>query len=331
MNEAVSKAVSEGGGQLAAGAQVGVLVSEVGPEAAAEVLSLIRAAFGTRPEWEPPSTALEETEESVADALAEHGGLLASSEGRPLGALLFGAPGVGEPEGLVLRRVSVLPDARGGGVAQALAESAADCAARRGVSTLILAARTELPTTVERWTRQGFGEIGPEGTTLVLARELPVTIQAPTAENTRELGRRLAAELRAGDLVILTGELGAGKTTLAAGIGAGLRIRGEVTSPTFVISRVHPSSVDGPGLVHVDAYRLEGAEELEDLDLATADAVTLVEWGHGLAEGLAEDRLEVSLTRAFGAEGDGLEDTRTIQLTPVGARWVGSGLSALVT
>ena len=102
--------------------------------------------------------------------------------------------------------------------------------------------------------------------------------------------------LAAGDLVVLTGGLGAGKTTLTQGIGEGLGVRGPITSPTFVIARVHPSLVGGPDLVHVDAYRLGGVAELDDLDLDASldEAVTVVEWGHGLAEGLAEDHLEVT-------------------------------------
>ena len=111
--------------------------------------------------------------------------------------------------------------------------------------------------------------------------------------------------------MILTGDLGAGKTTLTQGIGQGLGVRGDVTSPTFVISRVHPSLDDGPPLVHVDAYRLGGAAELDDLDLDTDidDAVTVVEWGEGLAESLSIDRLELSLTRSD-------DDVRTLTLTP---------------
>ena len=99
--------------------------------------------------------------------------------------------------------------------------------------------------------------------------------------------------------MILTGDLGAGKTTLTQGIGEGLGVRGDVTSPTFVISRVHPSVDDGPPLVHVDAYRLGGSAELDDLDLDTDidEAVTVVEWGEGLAESLSVDRLELSLDR----------------------------------
>ena len=100
-----------------------------------------------------------------------------------------------------------------------------------------------------------------------------------SAEEARELGEKLASVLRAGDLVLLAGDLGAGKTTFAQGLGSGLKVRGDITSPTFVIARVHPSVVDGPALVHVDAYRLGGVAELDDLDLDTAldEAVTVVE------------------------------------------------------
>ncbi len=136
------------------------------------------------------------------------------------------------------------------------------------------------------------------------------------------LAVRLAALLRAGDLLILSGDLGAGKTTFTQGLGDGLKVRGSVTSPTFVISRVHPSLVGGPALVHVDAYRLHGGLELDDLDLDTSleDAVTVVEWGTGVAEGLAEDRLEIELLRAHGDT----DETRTIRLTALGPGGTGS-------
>jgi tRNA threonylcarbamoyladenosine biosynthesis protein TsaE len=147
------------------------------------------------------------------------------------------------------------------------------------------------------------------------ARELRI----PTAAAMQDLGRELAKVLRAGDLVILAGPLGAGKTTLVQGIGEGLGVRGPVTSPTFVIARVHPAvSGPGPALVHADAYRLHSIAEVDDLDL-DADlerAVTVVEWGEGLAEGLAEDRLEISI-QPESADGD----TRTVRITGHGARW----------
>ena len=141
-----------------------------------------------------------------------------------------------------------------------------------------------------------------------------------TADETRTFGESVAAGLRAGDLVILTGGLGAGKTTLTQGLAAGLGVRGPITSPTFVIARVHPSLVGGPALVHVDAYRLGGLAELDDLDLDTSldSAVTVVEWGAGLAEGLADSRLEVVIERTVGDApvGDELDPRR------VSLRWI---------
>ncbi|HZR53246.1 MAG TPA: tRNA (adenosine(37)-N6)-threonylcarbamoyltransferase complex ATPase subunit type 1 TsaE [Streptosporangiaceae bacterium] len=129
----------------------------------------------------------------------------------------------------------------------------------------------------------------------------------------RALGERLAGLLRAGDLVILSGPLGAGKTTLTQGIGAGLGVRGPVTSPTFVIARVHPGPV--VPLVHADAYRLGSVIEVDDLDLDTANSVTVVEWGEGLAEGLADDRLEISITPDPGSQ------QRTVRMQGHGERW----------
>ena len=149
-----------------------------------------------------------------------------------------------------------------------------------------------------------------------------VSPDLPTAEDTRAWGIRLGRLLLAGDLVVLTGGLGAGKTTLTQGLAAGVGVRGPITSPTFVIARVHPSLVDGPALVHVDAYRLGGFAELDDLDLDTSleDSVTVVEWGHGLAEDLANDRLEV--TRSG-------EDTRRARVQTHGDRWAPTDLAAL--
>ena len=151
---------------------------------------------------------------------------------------------------------------------------------------------------------------------------MTVEITATTAEETRALGVELGQSLRAGDLVILSGDLGAGKTTLTQGIGDGLGVRGAVTSPTFVISRVHPSTVGGPALVHVDAYRLSGLDELDDLDLDASleESVTVVEWGSGVAEGLADNRLEVELHRAHADE-EG--ETRTLRISGIGPRWAG--------
>lgn len=137
----------------------------------------------------------------------------------------------------------------------------------------------------------------------------------PTPEDTYEFGRRLAELLHPGDLVVLTGPLGAGKTALTQGIGAGLGVRGRVVSPTFVIARVHPGG--RIPLVHVDAYRLGSLDEVDDMDLdvAVADSVTVVEWGAGLVEQLADARLEVTLRRQADSE------VREVRLVPVGGDW----------
>jgi tRNA threonylcarbamoyladenosine biosynthesis protein TsaE len=150
-------------------------------------------------------------------------------------------------------------------------------------------------------------------------------IRVPTAARMRELGQRLAGLLRAGDLVVLTGPLGAGKTTLVQGIGDGLGVRGPVTSPTFVIARVHPSELgSGPALVHADAYRLGSRAEVDDLDLdADLDSsVTVVEWGEGLVEDLAPSYLEVTIAMAPAWAASGTSDEpRTVRLAGRGPRW----------
>ncbi|MFD3681732.1 MULTISPECIES: tRNA (adenosine(37)-N6)-threonylcarbamoyltransferase complex ATPase subunit type 1 TsaE [Streptomyces] len=160
--------------------------------------------------------------------------------------------------------------------------------------------------------------------------ETLITVDSPDAM--RGLGLRIAGLLRPGDLVLLTGELGAGKTTLTRGLGEGLGVRGAVTSPTFVIARVHPPLGDGPALVHVDAYRLGGGlDEMEDLDLDVSlpESVVVVEWGDGKVEELSDDRLHVVIERAVGHE-EVLDDVRQVSVRGIGARWgAGAGLEAL--
>lgn len=148
-------------------------------------------------------------------------------------------------------------------------------------------------------------------------------IELPDTDATRALGERLAASLRAGDLVVLVGDLGAGKTTLTQGIGAGLGVRGQIASPTFIIARAHPSLGDGPDLVHVDAYRIGSLDEVDalDLDASLEDSVTVVEWGEGLVEQLSESWLEVRLERPRGSEGG--DDTRVAHVVGHGPRWEG--------
>jgi tRNA threonylcarbamoyladenosine biosynthesis protein TsaE len=145
-------------------------------------------------------------------------------------------------------------------------------------------------------------------------------VKVPTDRDMRELGRRLAELVVAGDLLVLTGDLGAGKTTLTQGLADGMGVRGPVTSPTFVIARVHPR-LDGAGtpLVHVDAYRLRDLAEVDDLDLDASleESVTVVEWGSGLVEGLSDNHLVVDLHRSSDPD----DDERTVSLRAVGPRW----------
>jgi tRNA threonylcarbamoyladenosine biosynthesis protein TsaE len=135
------------------------------------------------------------------------------------------------------------------------------------------------------------------------------------------LGALVASQLRAGDLVALNGELGAGKTTLTRGLGEALGVRGAVTSPTFVLARTHPRESGAP-LVHVDAYRLSSAVELDDLDIDFERSITVVEWGAGLLDGITDDWLEIDIVRPVGGEetDEGIEP-RTVTVTGHGARW----------
>ena len=172
--------------------------------------------------------------------------------------------------------------------------------------------------------------------------EVLAEIQVPTAAHMRGLGQRLAGLLRPGDLVVLTGPLGAGKTTLVQGVGQGLGVRGPVTSPTFVIARVHPALGAGPALVHADAYRLGSRAEVDDLDLDTDldSSVTVVEWGEGLVEDLAPSHLEIKITMSRAAAADPTavasgphasgtsDEDRTVRLIGSGTRWLAAAESA---
>lgn len=154
----------------------------------------------------------------------------------------------------------------------------------------------------------------------------PVQRTTDTVGETQEFAAALGRILRRGDVLVLTGGLGAGKTTFTQGLADGLGVRGPITSPTFVVAREHPSLAGGPRLVHVDAYRLSGADELDDLDLDAdlPSAVTVVEWGAGLAEALSDDRLEIVLERLDSGEVDETVTSdipRTITLRGHGDRW----------
>lgn len=257
-------------------------------------------------------------------APSEHGGLLALRGERQVGTLVF------EPHEhlLGIRRLAVSTGAAGAGVAGALVGRAERVANERGYDGVRIEGDAETAVTPELWEHLGYREVEAIGAGTPWVKLFQVIQVAESADRARALGARLATVLRAGDLVILTGDLGAGKTTFTQGLGLGLKVRGPVTSPTFVISRVHPSLVGGPALVHVDAYRIGGIDELDDLDLDASldEAVTVVEWGDGVAEGLAPARLEVTISRTLGD--DPLDDTdaRQLRFVPVGGRWIGAGL-----
>lgn len=157
-------------------------------------------------------------------------------------------------------------------------------------------------------------------------------LELADASATRALGSALADILSPGDLVILVGDLGAGKTTLVQGIGVGLGVEGTVASPTFIIARAHRPAPGRPALIHADAYRLSSLAELDDLDLdeSIEDAVTVVEWGEGIAEVLADSHLTVELERERGGALDDPEaGVRKVTLTGHGPRWEGTDLDRL--
>jgi tRNA threonylcarbamoyladenosine biosynthesis protein TsaE len=208
----------------------------------------------------------------------------------------------------------VEPAYRRTGLGRRLVAEAESWAAEEGAHRVHIGVRDALADSRAFWESLGYVVVAHHEFWTELAHGLPLQLNGP--EDTQELGSRLAAELRPGDLVVLSGPLGAGKTTLTQGIGTGLGVRGSVTSPTFVLARVHPGPLP---LVHVDAYRLRdagGRLELDDLDLDASlpDSVTVVEWGDGLAEGLADSRLEIELGRPTA-------DARTARISPVGLRW----------
>ncbi|GAA3534315.1 hypothetical protein AFL01nite_06110 [Aeromicrobium flavum] len=304
-------------------------VDLAGPDRAQEVVDVIHRAFAARPALDPPATAGDETVESVAAALEDHGGLIAMRRGLPLGAILFdrSRPGL-----MGLRRVSVDPLGRDRGVASAMVGVAEDVAEEAGMDGIWLHVREELPENVRFWSHRKYRPVRREGTTIEMGKTLWLAREVPDADAMRDLAARVAGLVRAGDLLVLTGDLGAGKTTFTQGLGEALGIRGPVTSPTFVIARTHPSLVGGPSLVHVDAYRLGSAAEIDDIDLdaTTDESVTVVEWGAGMAEQLSDSWLSIAIeTRAAGpvdpvgtASGVLSEDMRVVTIRPYGPRWL---------
>lgn len=306
---------------------------------APDVHALTQEAFAAYAGLQPQPSSLRETVADVAADIARSGALVVREAdvdpgtagdggGVRLGRLLAVARFSEHDGGFWLRRVAVAVDARGGGLATDLALAAEDVARERGYREVRVGVRTPLTDVADFWRRRGFVDTAERAYWVELARALPVGLDVPTAEDMRALGVRLATVLRAGDLVVLAGDLGAGKTTLTRGIGEGLGVRGAVTSPTFVIARVHPAAGARPPLVHVDAYRLDDLAEVDDLDLDASmdESVTVVEWGEGKVEGLAASRLHLTLRRGE----DETDETRTVTVRPVGARWVGVDLACLL-
>ncbi|MVA76352.1 tRNA (adenosine(37)-N6)-threonylcarbamoyltransferase complex ATPase subunit type 1 TsaE [Auraticoccus sp. F435] len=294
------------------------------PEDAEAIVEVIRAAFAARPPVDPPSTADRETAETVRETLRRGSGVTAWVGERLAGVILL----VPRPDGVAtLQRVSVHPDFQRLGLAGEMVAAAHRLAAELGCREVELLAREEFPALVDWWLRRGYRVVDHRDHGVILSRAVPVVLRVPTAEDMQQLGERLADVLQAGDLIIAEGPLGAGKTTLTQGIGRGLQVADPVISPTFVLSRVHRPLGGRPGLVHVDAYRLGSAEELDDLDLPSSGAgsVLLVEWGRGRAEQLSEHRLDVEVHRD-----DPTTDARTVVVTPVGERWAGVDLAAVL-
>lgn len=143
-----------------------------------------------------------------------------------------------------------------------------------------------------------------------------VSLIISSPERMEQWGATVAAQLRAGDVLCLTGNLGAGKTTFTRGVGEALQVRGTVTSPTFVVARTHPTA-SGVPLIHVDAYRLGDAAEFDDLDLDIDRSITIVEWGEGMVDSLVDEWLHIVIDRSS----DAAEDERTVTVTGHGERW----------
>ena len=303
-----------------------ISVREANVDDAASVYEILRRGagvdFGSGSNVQP----LVETPASVAAAIATHGGLICDVGGSVVAAVLFEAVA----DCLELRCVGVAFASDPAGIASTMVGVAEQAAAARDYGDVRAVVGVEQTAEKAQWRQRGYAEVGRTEvgrtevgrteSSVILGKPLPVRRESQTSADTFALGERLAGLVHAGDLLILSGPLGAGKTTLTQGIGAGLRVRGPITSPTFVVFRVHPSSIGGPSLVHADAYRLSGSAELDDLDIDSyaEGSVTVVEWGEGIAEGLSADRLHVHLA--------GRGDRRLITVTPVGARWFGAGL-----
>jgi tRNA threonylcarbamoyladenosine biosynthesis protein TsaE len=295
---------------------------------APQVQRVAAAAFAGRVALDPPSPAPTEPVDLVAAELEKDGGALIRRGDEVLACLRLAV----DDDVVRLRRVAVHPDHQGHGYGTRLALWTQAWIARRrlegdlpSVQRIAVDVRRELPANRRFWEVLEYEVVpsrpGLADYLLTLERPVPRAIAVPDALAMRDVGAQLAPLLRPGDLVLLHGPLGAGKTTLTQGLAAALHVRGAVTSPTFVIARAHPGRLP---LVHVDAYRVGSGLEVDDLDLDTSleESVTVVEWGEGLVEDLAADRLEVRIERAEEAD----DERRVVVVEAFGPRWTGVAL-----
>jgi tRNA threonylcarbamoyladenosine biosynthesis protein TsaE len=305
-----------------------LVVSIASPQDAAAMVEVIHSAFDARPPVDPPSDADQETADTLAGKLRRGSGVFAQVGGRPAGVIVVLPYAVGVAR---FSRVSVHPDLQRHGIASAMVAAAEELAAIRGFERVELLARKEFPEFIAFWLHRGFAVDRTVEHGVILAKPLPLAIKVPTSDAMVRLGERLAELLQQGDVILASGDLGAGKTTLTKGIGRRLGSEGPIISPTFVLSRIHHSRTGRPTLMHVDVYRLSTASELDDLDLdaAVADSITVVEWGQGIAEGLSDDRLEIDIWTSEADSSANGDSERVVTIRPVGARWRGVDLSVL--
>lgn len=318
MDESVTQAIAEA--TLEDGRAL--VVCRATPSQAAQLVDVMHAAFGARERIGAEAAALRETPATVGQWLLTGEGYLCTLDGEAVGCVLTSQDGAA----IQLRRVCVAPGAQGQGIAAFMVRSLLEMFALRGVGVASVLARREYPQLRQWWAQHGFVEQGAEGDCVVMVRRLPVALEVPTAQAMQALGRGIGAHAQGGDVIIASGDLGAGKTTFTQGLAQGLGVEGPVLSPTFVLARVHRSTTGGPALVHADAYRLGGWAELEDLDLEESldGAVTLVEWGSGMAEPLADEPLYLDIRRSLDPD----DDTRWVFLTPTPTRWTRTALDA---
>jgi tRNA threonylcarbamoyladenosine biosynthesis protein TsaE len=246
--------------------------------------------------------------------------LVAFEHGRPIGSLRYRFDGAAA----WLRRVGVVPGHMRRGVGTQLVTHAHALLAQRSLDELRVGVRFALADNRRFWESLTYAEVGSDDHSYLLSRNPPYAGTIATAGEMGGLGRRLAALLGPGDLIVCIGELGAGKTAFAKGVGAGLGVKDAVTSPTFVLARAHEAS-GGVAFVHADAYRLGavadplGELDTLDLDATVAESVTLVEWGEGLVERIAPNRVEVRISVVD-------DDTRHVVVDGLGVRWAGIDL-----